>query len=193
MNRWWMRSMACAILFFAQLAVAQQSVRTIFLVRHAEKASNAADAPLSAAGEKRADCLARMLKEAGIKEIYVTDVKRTQQTAAPLAKALGITPTILPAKDSNALIRDLFYGKGGNVLVVGHSDTLPFVIARLNAGTISAIGDNEYDRLFLIASTQGVAAPVTTLRYCDCGAAPATTPSTKTGKTAKKPAPKMKR
>ncbi len=190
MNRWLMRSMACALLFFAHFAVAQQSVRTIFLVRHAEKASNAADAPLSAAGEKRAECLAKMLKDAGIKEIYVTDVKRTQQTAAPLAKALGVTPTILPAKDSNALIRDLVYGKGGNVLVVGHGDTLPFVIARLNAGTISPIGDNEYDRLFVIASTQGVAAPVATLHYCESGAAPSATPSSKTGK---KPAPKMKR
>ena len=85
-------------LLLCQLAVAQQNVRTVFLVRHAEKASAAADAPLSAEGEKRAQCLATTLKDAGIKQIYVTDVLRTQQTAAPLASALKIKPTILPPR-----------------------------------------------------------------------------------------------
>src|SRR6476619_8290466 len=77
-------------LLLCQLAAAQQNVRTVFLVRHAEKASAAADAPLSPEGEKRAECLASTLKDAGIKQTYVTDVMRTQQTAAPLAKALKI-------------------------------------------------------------------------------------------------------
>ncbi len=125
-------------LLLCQMAAAQQNVRTIFLVRHAEKASAAADAPLSPEGEKRAECLAGMLKDAGIKQIYVTDVTRTQQTAAPLAKALKIKPTILPAKDPNALIKNLVYTGGGNILVVGHSDTIPFVIARLQGGTVAA-------------------------------------------------------
>ena len=114
-------------LLLCQMAAAQQNVRTVFLVRHAEKASTAADAPLSPEGEKRAECLAATLKDAGIKQIYVTDVTRTQQTAAPLAKALKIKPTILPAKDPNALIKNLAYTGGGNILVVGHSDTVPFV------------------------------------------------------------------
>ena len=87
-----------------------------------------------------------MLKDAGIKQIYVTDATRTQQTAAPLAKALKIKPTILPAKDPNALIKNLAYTGGGNILVVGHSDTVPFVIARLQGGTVAPIGENEYDR-----------------------------------------------
>ena len=137
---------------FARLAAAQQNVRTVFLVRHAEKASTAADAPLSPEGEKRAECLAATLKDAGIKQIYVTDVTRTQQTAAPLAKALKIKPTILPAKDPNALIKNLAYTGGGNILVVGHSDTVPFVIARLQGGTVAPIGENEYDRMFVMTS-----------------------------------------
>ena len=88
-----------AVFLFCNLAIAQQSVRTVYLVRHAEKTSTAADATLSPAGIKRADCLANTLKDAGIKQIYVTEAKRTQQTADPLAKQLKITPKIMPAAD----------------------------------------------------------------------------------------------
>jgi phosphohistidine phosphatase SixA len=178
-----MKSLFLFILFpsllLCSLASAQQNVRTIFLVRHAEKSGADSDT-LSPAGEKRAECLAKMLKDANIKTIYVTDAKRTQQTAAPLAKALKLTPTILPAKDPNTLIRDLFYGSGGDILVVGHSDTLPFILARIKAGTVPAIADNEYDRLFVVTISESAATPVTTLRYCDCATpAPAVQPAPK--------------
>jgi phosphohistidine phosphatase SixA len=170
-------------LLLCQLAAAQQNVRTIFLVRHAEKASAAADALLSPEGEKRADCLAATLKDAGIKQIYVTDVKRTQQTAAPLAKLLKLTPTILPAKDSNALIKNLLYTGGGNILVVGHSDTVPFVVARLKAGTVQPFGDNEYDRMFEVTIAEAAAMPVVTLHYCGGGTPRKTAPPAHPAKT----------
>ena len=83
--------------------VAAQS--TIFIVRHAEKATSGGDNPdLSEAGRARAETLASMLKDAGVSAIYVTEFKRTQQTADPLAKMLHLNPTIAPAKDSAALI-----------------------------------------------------------------------------------------
>ncbi|HSM88214.1 MAG TPA: phosphoglycerate mutase family protein [Candidatus Limnocylindrales bacterium] len=159
-----------AALLLSQMAAAQ-NVHTIFLVRHGERASAAADSALSPAGEARAACLAQMLKDADIKQIYVTEVKRTQQTAAPLASQLKLKPTIIPAKDPNTLIRDLAYaGTPGNILVVGHSNTLPFIIVRLKAGTVPPIGENEYDRMFVVTETGGAASPVTTLHYCESGA-----------------------
>jgi len=177
-------------LLLCQLAAAQQNVRTIFLVRHAEKASTAADAPLSPEGEKRAECLAAMLKDAGIKQVYVTDATRTQQTAAPLAKALKIKPTILPAKDPNALIKNLAYTGGGNILVVGHSDTVPFVIARLQGGTVAPIGENEYDRMFVMTVVEAAGMPVATLHYCSAGLKAAPTPVRPAKAPAKAPAKK---
>jgi phosphohistidine phosphatase SixA len=178
-------------LLLCQMATAQQNVRTVFLVRHAEKASTAADAPLGPDGEKRAQCLAGMLKDAGIKQIYVTDVLRTQQTAAPLAQALKIKPTILPAKDSNGLIKNLAYSGGGNILVVGHSDTIPFVIARLQGGTVAPIGENEYDRMFVMTIAEAAGMPAATLHYCSAAspAKPAPTPAHPAKK--KAPAKKM--
>jgi phosphohistidine phosphatase SixA len=182
-----------SMLLLSQLAMAQQGTRTIFLVRHAETPSAAPDASLSPAGEKRAGCLAKMLKEAGIKQIYVTDAKSTQQTAAPLAVALKLTPTVVPKKDPNTLIRDLLYSGGGNILVVGHDDTLPFVLARIKAGSVSPIGAGEYDRMFVTTVIEGGATQAGTLRYCNCGpSADATAaPSSQSGKkgttTKKKP------
>jgi phosphohistidine phosphatase SixA len=164
-------------LLLCQLAAAQQNVRTVFLVRHAEKTSAAGDAPLTPEGQKRAECLAVTLKDAGIKQIYVTDTMRTQQTAAPLAKALKITPKILPAKDPNALIKDLVYVGGGNILVVGHSDTVPFVIARMQGGTVPPIGENEYDRMFVMTIAEAAGMPAATLHYCGTGTPPKAAPT----------------
>jgi phosphohistidine phosphatase SixA len=178
-------------LLLCQLAAAQQNVRTIFLVRHAEKASTAPDTPLSPEGEKRAACLAAMLKDAGIKQIYVTDAKRTQQTAAPLAKELKVTPTILPAKDSNGLIKNLVYTGGGNILVVGHSDTIPFVIARIQGGTVPPIGENEYDRMFVMTIAEAAGMPATTLHYCSAGTSAKAAPTP--AHTPAKPAPQKKK
>lgn len=173
-------------LLLAHMAFAQQETRIVYLVRHAEAASSAPDAALTPAGQKRAECLARTFKDAGIKQIFVSDAKRTQETAAPLAKELKITPTIVPAKDPSTLIRDLLYSGGGNILVVSHSNELPFVLARMHAGTIAPIGEDDYDRLFVTTVIESGATQVSTLRYCESGSAPAPSthhaPATKSGK-----------
>lgn len=179
-------------LLLSQLALAQQETRIVYLVRHAEAASSAPDAALTAAGQKRAECLARTFKDAGIKQIFVSDAKRTQETAAALAKELKITPTIVPAKDPNTLIRDLLYSGGGNILVVSHSDRLPFIIARMNAGSVPPIGADEYDRLFVTTVIESGATHVSTLRYCDCGVAPAAAPHHAPTKSRKKGTAKKK-
>jgi phosphohistidine phosphatase SixA len=182
-----------AVFLFCNLAIAQQSVRTIYLVRPAEKTSSAADATLSPAGMKRAECLANTLKDAGVKQIYVTEAKRTQQTADPLAKRLKITPKVMPADDPGNLVRNLFYSGGGNTLVVGHSNTLPVVIARMKSGTITPLGDNEYDRLFLITTMEGSSTPVITLHYCESsGSATASDATQHMSKPAPKKAPAKK-
>jgi hypothetical protein len=54
--------------------------------------------------------------------------------------------------------------------VVGHSNTLPEIISRLGAGTVQPIGDDDYDRLFVVTVAAGKAS-VLTLHYAGCVAA----------------------
>ena len=140
---------------FALPAAAQQ---TVFLVRHAERADSspgtsptmAADPDLSDAGRTRAEHLAEALKDAKITAIFATEFKRTQQTAAPLAKALGLTVKVVSSNSEASLIADLKAAKG-NVLVVGHSNTVPEIIKRLGVTTAVSIGDNDFDNLFVVS------------------------------------------
>ncbi len=160
------RMSAAAFLVLLTLAVpvigAAQSGATVLLVRHAEKVSNAADAALSDLGKERAERLAQILADAGVSAIYTTEVQRTQQTAAPLAKRLKIEPTVIAAKDIDVLLKKLqTLADGAVVLVVGHSNTLPLIMAKLLEKSPAApsenflpamkVGDADYDRLFVVS------------------------------------------
>ena len=158
---------ACAAVVLAwmlgapALAAAQQLV---IVVRHAERADAGApqgrmtaapDPPLSAAGKARAEKLASMLSAAGVTAIYTTEFKRTQQTAAPLAAMLGVTPKTMPSNDTAALVADLRARHARDiVLVVGHSNTVPDVIKAFG-GPVVTIGDDEYDNVFIVVPATG--------------------------------------
>jgi phosphohistidine phosphatase SixA len=125
------------------------SQSTVFIVRHAEKVDDSKDAELSETGRARAETLANMLRDAKIGAIYATEFKRTQQTAAPLAKALGLTVTTLPAADQAALVAKL-RASTANSLVVGHGNTIPDVIKALGISEPVNISESDYDNLFVV-------------------------------------------
>jgi len=136
-------------------------VTTVYLVRHAEKAAApAADPPLLEAGIKRAEELARTLGNAGIKTIYTSQLLRTKQTGEPLAKQLGIAVTTIPVKMSAANPRELSpqylaevverASGGGNVLIVGHSNTVPEIIKALGGDIVPTIDEAVFDDLFVV-------------------------------------------
>ena len=123
---------------------------TVFVVRHAEKAQTAGTDPeLTTAGKARARRLAEVLKDAEIGAIYATEFKRTQQTAAPLAKKIGIPVTVVGAKQTALLVSKL-RGSKMNAVVVGHGNTIPGLIQALGITTPVAIGENDYDNLFVV-------------------------------------------
>src|SRR3954447_19431400 len=76
-----------AVLFLLAIAVAgmAKSDTTVLIVRHAEKMANAGTDPdISPEGVARAKALAAVCEHAGVEAAYVTQYKRTRQTAAPL-------------------------------------------------------------------------------------------------------------
>lgn len=135
-----------------------QATTTMIFVRHAEKAALPADDPaLSPAGERRAAELARQLVDAdvvaGIDAVYSTPYRRTVDTARPVADALGIEVNLYDPDDNDAVLETILKNhKGKIILVVGHSDTLPTLIADLGASKqVPPIAENEYDNIYLVS------------------------------------------
>ena len=143
----------CGFAFCSLALNSTAQPHAIFLVRHAERAgisgAAASDTRLSAAGRARAQALANTLRNATITAIYTTEYRRTQETAAPLANSLGIQPEVVFADDTSTLIAKIS-ARRGNVLVVGHSNTLPQIIRALGILSRITIAESEYDNLFLI-------------------------------------------
>jgi broad specificity phosphatase PhoE len=123
---------------------------TVILTRHAEKAATPPkDPPLNEAGKKRAEALATMLADSGVDAIYTTEFQRTQQTAAVLAERVHVKPTMIPANDTDGLVKAIRERAGGVVVVVGHSNTLPDIIAALGGPAVK-ISESQYDNLFVL-------------------------------------------
>jgi phosphohistidine phosphatase SixA len=131
---------------------------TIIVIRHAEKdlSANPADPPLNAAGEARSALLAQMFGDAGtlgrLDAIYVSPALRNRLTAKPLAERLGVAETVVPANDPKALARRaLREHAGGRALIVGHSDTVPQIVAALSGNSrVPDIGDQEYGTMYIV-------------------------------------------
>jgi phosphohistidine phosphatase SixA len=122
----------------------------VFIVRHAEKATTGGKDPnLSVEGQKRADALAQILKDSKITAVFVTEFKRTQETAAPTARAAHVSPTVLPANDIGALAEKLRV-LTGNALVVGHDSTVPDLLKALGIATPVSIPGDDYTEIFAV-------------------------------------------
>jgi probable phosphoglycerate mutase len=88
---------------------------TVLLVRHGESAPAHPERPfpmrdghgdpeLDPFGRRQAELLADRLQHERIDAIYVTTLRRTHETAQPLAERLGLTPTVEPD------LREVFLG-----------------------------------------------------------------------------------
>ena len=122
----------------------------VFIVRHTEKANTGGKDPdLSVQGQKRADALAHILKDSQITSVFVTEFKRTQETAAPTARAANVSPTVVPANDIGVLVEKL-RALNGNALVVGHGNTIPDLLKALGIATPVSIPEDEYTEIFAV-------------------------------------------
>jgi phosphohistidine phosphatase SixA len=131
--------------------------RSVYVVRHAEKIAStdsaakmmANDPPLSEAGKVRAVVLKNELSRKHIKHIYSTNTVRTMATVQPLSEAIKIKIASYNNVDS---IVDVVKSIKGNVLLVGHSNTVDDIVNKLCGQTkiTGDLKDNEYDNLFVV-------------------------------------------
>lgn len=149
---------ACATPQGGRIGAVAAAGTTVVVVRHAEKSTDdTKDPSLSVAGQQRARDLSTALKDAGVTDVYVTQYKRTRQTAEPLAQASGIPIVERPINAANSatyaqdLAREILMRSAGkSVLVVGHSNTVPDIVKALSGSVVPPITDAEYDHIFIV-------------------------------------------
>ena len=153
-----------AIIIYTAIAIGlawffeSQATTTMIFVRHAEKALMPMDDPaLSPEGQVRAAELARQLVDAdvvaGIDAIYSTPYRRTIETVQPVADALELEINPYnPDEEEAELGRMLKQHKGKIILIVGHSNTVPTLIAELGASkSVPPIAEFEYDNIYIVS------------------------------------------
>jgi len=135
-----------------------QATTTIIFFRHAEQTSHdEADPPLSEAGQRRVAELTRQLVDAdvvaGIDAIYSTPYVRSLETARPIADQLDLPINSYAADDTEEILDTILKNhKGKIILVIGHGNTLPVLIANLGASKkVPAIAQNEFDNIYIIS------------------------------------------
>ena len=126
---------------------------TIYVVRHAEKETTtemSTDVLLSDAGKVRAQALKDALHNQNIQRIFSTNTLRTLATATPLSEAAAVSIELYEPGDKSFAAR-LKRIKRGNVLVVGHSNTVDDVVNGLLGQTeLTDLRDDAYDNLFVV-------------------------------------------
>lgn len=140
------------------------SPTVVILVRHADRVEGTDG--LTQDGQLRARHLAHALEKAGITAVITSDAARATQTAAPIAAALGLTPMTFPGADVAAFVRAIAgQPPGGVVLVAGHSNTVPRIIAGLGGPQLPDIAATEFDDMYVLRLSPGRPAQLINLQY----------------------------
>ncbi|MBL0739593.1 SixA phosphatase family protein [Chryseolinea lacunae] len=157
----------CA-LALSPVAMAQQKITTVILVRHAEKVADGSDDPeLKPEGTARAAHLAEVLQHSDIDGVYATPFKRTQNTVMPLAKAKNVAVQLYDPKKADEIDNLVKKHVGGTLVVCGHSNTVPRMANRLiGKEQFAEFDDSAYNNLIIISVVEtGKATKVTWLTY----------------------------
>jgi broad specificity phosphatase PhoE len=143
-----------------------KSETTVYVIRHAEKMSEQErDPDLSQRGRARAESLAVQLRDSGVNMILTSNLKRTIQTAAPLARLRHITPKIIPIESSvDAQVQntanEVLNHPGATILVVGHNNTVGKIVQKIGGGNIGDLCADEYSNLIILSLSKGRVAKI---------------------------------
>ena len=149
------------------LASSMAMADTVYLVRHAEKLADGTDPALTVCGQARADALATSLAGVKLAAVYATPYQRTQQTAAAVAKHQQLAVTDYDPHQAEPLVTQL-KAQTLPVLVVGHSNTVPELVAQLSGIAMAALTEQDYDLLYQVKLTAPVSVSISWQSFqCD--------------------------
>ena len=148
--------MAKFIYLFTSLILLSCHTTTYYIVRHAEKETTntmTTDVPLSAAGKDQAVDLKEKLKGHDIRHIFSTNYSRTLATVEPTRQYFNTIIQLYNTKDTmDRFIEMLRKINEGNVLIVGHANTVDDIINKLTGEKIlpGDLPDSAYGDLFIV-------------------------------------------
>ena len=140
-----------------RLAASTQPPTTVYVVRHAEKASGSAPG-LTPQGRARAEFYVEFFRAVDVAAVYATPTRRTQDTATPLATAKGLAVTNYPNGPTFATFGPelLAAHAGETIVVVGHGNTVPLLVNALSGETAyTDIPHDEYRRVYQVVVAPG--------------------------------------
>ena len=122
----------------------------VYVARHLNTPAGERDPDLLPEGQRAAQALAIWFGRERIRAIYVSDFRRTRQTAAPLAARLGLTPIVYDSADTPALIARVRAGPLP-ALIVGHSNTVPDIVAGLGGERPGPLVHEDFGDIWRVA------------------------------------------
>ena len=126
---------------------------TFYVSRHMRKGAGD-DPSLSAQGAAEAAQLAELLKDRGIAAIFVTPTKRSRETAQPLSAATGAPIETYDPRDNAALAKRAA-AIAGSILIVGHSNTVPAIVAAVGGTPPGPMTEEDFGRIFAVERATG--------------------------------------
>lgn len=127
----------------------------IYVMRHLHTPVGAPDPDLTEEGRRHAQLLSAWFRTDAPDVIYVSSTKRAQQTAAPLASRLRLTPKIYNPADTPGLVASVLQERG-TVLIVGHSNTVPEIIERLGGQRPAPLVHEDFADVWRVQKSDGV-------------------------------------
>lgn len=147
-----MRNLALILtLFLGTLFASPAAAQERFVMRHLNTPAGVQDPDLTPEGKVAADALAHWFYGKTLTAIYVSDFKRTRQTAGPLATAQDLTVKVYDPANTPALIA-MLKAEPGAVLVIGHSNTVPDIVEQLGGERPGPLVHEDFGDIWTITA-----------------------------------------
>jgi phosphohistidine phosphatase SixA len=119
-------------------------------MRHLHTPAGVPNAQLTGQGQAAAERLADWLKRDPPRTILVSDTDRARDTATPTATRYKAALLTYDPKDTPALIAQVLAAEG-TVLVVGHSNTVPDIVAGLGGARPAPLEHEDFGDVWHIS------------------------------------------
>ena len=148
-----MRHVLLLILLLNNFIISSQDCTEIYLIRHAEKDRSDIknrNPELNDMGKKRALKWVQVFKNIELNKIYSTNYNRTIQTVTPISEENNIDISIYSPSKINYK-NFILDNSGAKVLVVGHSNKIPFFVNGLiDKESYKQIDDLNNSNLYVV-------------------------------------------